>query len=73
VRIQHISIGRWRHFQDVELSVPDGAPVVCLIGGNGTGKSQILELIAACASISDCLQALSPLEATRSVRTRLLS
>lgn len=29
--------------------MPDDAPVVCIVGGNGTGKSQILELIAACA------------------------
>lgn len=29
--------------------MPEEAGIVCLVGGNGTGKSQILELIAACA------------------------
>jgi predicted ATPase len=49
MRIQHIKIERWRHFEGVEFSLPEGAPIICIVGGNGTGKSQILELIAACA------------------------
>lgn len=49
VRIQHIKIHQWRHFDGVELNLPEGAPIICIVGGNGTGKSQILELIAACA------------------------
>ncbi|MER8610600.1 AAA family ATPase [Mesorhizobium sp. M0435] len=49
MRIQHIKIERWRHFDGVEFTLPDDAPIVCMVGGNGTGKSQILELIAACA------------------------
>jgi predicted ATPase len=49
VRIQHIKIERWRHFEGVAFSLPENAPIVCIVGGNGTGKSQILELIAACA------------------------
>lgn len=49
MRIQHIKIERWRHFEGVQFSLPDSAPIVCIVGGNGTGKSQILELIAACA------------------------
>lgn len=32
------------------IQSPDDAPIVCLVGGNGTGKSQLLELIASCAS-----------------------
>lgn len=49
MRIRHIKIERWRHFQGVECDLPDNAPIICIVGGNGTGKSQILELIAACA------------------------
>lgn len=49
MRITSIRIGSWRHFQNITIQPPDNAPVVCLVGGNGTGKSQILELIAACA------------------------
>jgi predicted ATPase len=49
MRIQSIKIIKWRHFENIDLSVPEDAPVICLVGGNGTGKSQILELIAACA------------------------
>ncbi|HVR92127.1 MAG TPA: AAA family ATPase [Novosphingobium sp.] len=49
MRVRHIKITKWRHFENIELSISESAPVVCLVGGNGTGKSQILELIAACA------------------------
>lgn len=48
MRVHKIEIAEWRHFRDLTLSVPD-APVICLVGANGTGKSQILELIASCA------------------------
>ena len=49
MRIQRIKISKWRHFENIELDVPEAAPVVCLVGGNGTGKTQILDLIAASA------------------------
>jgi predicted ATPase len=49
LQIRHIKIDKWRHFEKVEFSLPDGAPIICIVGGNGTGKSQILELIASCA------------------------
>jgi predicted ATPase len=49
LRIQEIRIERWRHFDDIKLNLPDTAPIICVVGGNGTGKSQLLELIAACA------------------------
>lgn len=48
MHIKRISIERWRHFESVEFVLPEGAPMICLVGGNGTGKSQVLELIAAC-------------------------
>jgi predicted ATPase len=49
MRVQFIEIIHWRHFEGIRLTPPDDAPVICLVGGNGTGKSQILELLAACA------------------------
>lgn len=49
MRVERISITKWRHFENVELEVPEAAPVVCLVGSNGTGKSQMLELVAASA------------------------
>ncbi|ESX22565.1 ATP-binding protein [Mesorhizobium sp. LSJC264A00] len=48
MRVQRVKIGHWRHFEGVEFSLPDDAPVVCVVGGNGTGKSLLLELISAC-------------------------
>ena len=50
MRIEQINIERWRHFDNVEIDLPDTSPMVCLVGGNGTGKSQMLELIASCAT-----------------------
>jgi len=49
LRIWKISIGHWRHFQNIDLNLDINAKLVCVVGANGTGKSHILELIAACA------------------------
>lgn len=49
MRIRSIQVEAWRHFEHIRIQPPEDAPIVCLVGGNGTGKSQILELIAACA------------------------
>lgn len=49
MRIRHIKITSWRHFASIELSLPEDAGLVCIVGANGTGKSHLLELIAACA------------------------
>ena len=49
MRIRSIEVESWRHFEGIRIQPPEDAPIVCLVGGNGTGKSQILELIAACA------------------------
>ena len=43
------SIDRWRHFEDIELALDEDARLVCIVGANGTGKSHLPELIAACA------------------------
>ncbi len=49
MRIRHIQINQWRHFQNIELTLGDDARLVCIVGANGTGKSHLLELIASCA------------------------
>src|SRR5437667_11389430 len=49
MRIRSIRIGRWRNFENIQLNLDAEAPLVCVVGANGTGKSHLLELIAACA------------------------
>jgi ABC-type uncharacterized transport system ATPase subunit len=49
MRIRKISIKQWRNFENVEFQLDDNAGLVCVVGANGTGKSHLLELIAACA------------------------
>jgi len=50
MRILSLHIAKWRNFRNVEICVPEDSTLVCLIGENGTGKSNILELISAAAS-----------------------
>lgn len=49
MRIRDIRINQWRHFEHIGLTLDDDARLVCIVGANGTGKSHLLELIAACA------------------------
>jgi energy-coupling factor transporter ATP-binding protein EcfA2 len=49
MRIRHIGIKTWRHFANIQLDLSEDAGLVCIVGANGTGKSHLLELIAACA------------------------
>src|SRR3989442_11335052 len=49
MRIRSIRISQWRHFENIQLKLDDDAGLVCIVGANGTGKSHLLELIAACA------------------------
>ena len=49
MRIRSIRIIQWRHFQNIELRLDEDAALVCIVGANGTGKSHLLEFIAACA------------------------
>src|SRR5438477_11793671 len=49
MRIRNITISRWRHFENIQLQLDQDAGLVCIVGANGTGKSHLLELIAACA------------------------
>jgi hypothetical protein len=48
LRIKNIKITQWRHFENIELQLNDETGLVCIVGANGTGKSHLLELIAAC-------------------------
>jgi hypothetical protein len=49
MRIRKIKIDYWRHFENISLEIGGDAPLVCIVGANGTGKSHILELISSCA------------------------
>lgn len=49
MRIRNIKIHKWRHFSNIKIELDEDVPLVCIVGANGTGKSHILELIAACA------------------------
>lgn len=49
MRIRNIKINQWRHFENIEIQLDDNVGLVCIVGANGTGKSHLLELIAACA------------------------
>lgn len=49
MRIKKIEIVSWRGFENVNLEIPEDSGLICLVGGNGSGKTQILELISACA------------------------
>ena len=49
MRIIDIKIDNWRNFNNVRVQAPEDATLVCLVGENGTGKSNILELISAVA------------------------
>lgn len=46
MRITRIEIGRWRNLRGVTIELGPNADFVCLVGENGAGKSNILELIA---------------------------
>jgi ABC-type branched-subunit amino acid transport system ATPase component len=47
LKIIKVAIGQWRNFSGIELLVPPEIGLVCLIGENGTGKSNLLELLSA--------------------------
>lgn len=49
MRIRSLRINRWRYFENIELQLDDHRALVCIVGANGTGKTHLLELIAACA------------------------
>jgi predicted ATPase len=50
MKIISIEIENWRNFENIELEIPEESTLVCLVGENGTGKSNILELLAVASS-----------------------
>src|ERR1700719_993990 len=46
MRIARIEIEKWRNLREVILDVPADARLICLVGANGTGKSNVLELLS---------------------------
>jgi energy-coupling factor transporter ATP-binding protein EcfA2 len=49
LRLTELDIDGWRNFRAIRLRIPEEASLVCLVGENGTGKSNILEFISAAA------------------------
>lgn len=49
MRVINLTITAWRNLRNVNLQVDVNAPLVCLVGENGAGKSAILELLSASA------------------------
>jgi hypothetical protein len=45
MRVTLLEITRWRNFEDVEIALDGDASLICLVGENGTGKSNLLELL----------------------------
>jgi hypothetical protein len=50
MRITRLSVPYWRNFREVQLEVPSESTLVCLVGENVSGKSNLLELISAAES-----------------------
>ena len=49
MRVQNIKIVNLRNFDNIEINFSPESPMICIVGANGVGKSQLLELIAACS------------------------
>jgi ABC-type dipeptide/oligopeptide/nickel transport system ATPase component len=49
VKLLHLKINRWRNFEGVTFDIAPEANLICLVGENGTGKSNVLELASALA------------------------
>jgi predicted ATPase len=50
VRITELHIEEWRNLRDVHVEVPADARLLSLVGSNGTGKTNLLELLSYAAS-----------------------
>jgi len=46
MRICNLQIERWRNLRDLTIQLDASADFICLVGENGAGKSNLLELIA---------------------------
>ena len=49
MKITNIKIQNWRNFRNVEITPDPSSRLVCLVGENGTGKTNVLELISIAA------------------------
>lgn len=49
MKVTRIKILEFRNLHDVDMQIEPDAPLVCLVGENGTGKSAILTLLSAAA------------------------
>lgn len=49
MRVSRLAIRSWRNLRDVDLNMDKAAPLVCLVGENGAGKSTVLEVLSAAA------------------------
>ncbi|MEV6523211.1 AAA family ATPase [Longispora sp. NPDC051575] len=50
MRLLRLEIDSWRHLQNVVIEPPEDATMICLAGENGSGKTSVLELVAAICS-----------------------
>lgn len=50
MRVAAIHVEAWRNLRGIHLEIPIDVKLVCLVGSNGTGKSNLLELISAAAA-----------------------
>lgn len=50
MKITHVHIDRWRNLRDLAFDVPKNSALVSLVGSNGTGKSNLLELLSFAAA-----------------------
>jgi predicted ATPase len=46
LRLTQLKIDRWRNLSDLSIELDPSSDFVCLVGENGSGKSNLLELIA---------------------------
>lgn len=50
MKITHVHIDRWRNLRNLAFEVPTESTLVSLVGSNGTGKSNLLELLSFAAA-----------------------
>lgn len=48
MRIKRLHLENWRQIEALNIEVPSGTNIVTLVGENGVGKSNVLELISEC-------------------------
>jgi len=51
MKIRQIRIGQFRNLRNIEIIPDPDASIVCLVGSNGSGKSNLLDLVAKIANL----------------------